>query len=239
MSDLAGIYPAIITPFDAAGALDLGALGAFLDFQREAGVDGYCACGTNGEGTSLSVDERKRVLDAVIAGGGGLPVIAGTGACSVTDAVELTTYAGRAGAEAVLVLPSFFFPKPDARGLAAYFRRVLDASSVPVLLYSIPQFSGIPVTDEVLDLLAGHPRLAGVKDSAGDWGRSCEFLARRELAVYCGDDTLLARFLGGGAVGCISGVANAFPELLVDVWRTRGSQQEMERRQERLNPSHQ
>lgn len=235
MPDLGGIFPAIITPFDERGRLDLGELDAFLDFQRAAGVDGFCATGTNGEGTSLSVQERKDVLDAMLAHAGGLPVIAGTGACSLADALELTQYAGRAGAAAVLVLPSFFFPQATARGLAEYFLRVLDASTVPVFLYNIPQFSRVPITDDTLALIADHPNLSGIKDSAGDWDRSRQLLARKDISMYCGEDTLLARFAAAGALGCISGVCNALPELIVAVWRARHCPEELEREQERLN----
>lgn len=234
MSELRGIFPAIITPFNRSGSVDIGALDAFLQFQRSAGVHGFCVNGTNGEGTSLTVAEHRLVLEAVIARSGGLPVIAGTGAAPVPDAIELTRHASDAGAAAVLVLPSFFFPQATAAGLAAYFRAVMDASSVPVLLYHIPQFSRVPVTGAVIDLLVDHPRLAGLKDSAGNWEGSLEYLARPNFHVYCGDDTLLGPFAAHGATGCISGVANAMPELLVWVWEALGNVAELTTRQARL-----
>src|SRR5262249_16855803 len=111
---LRGLMPAILTPFDMQGCLALEHTPALLDFQRRAGVDGVVGCGTNGEGTSLSVTERKRVLEVVMEHRGGLTVIVGTGAANVPDAIELTQHAAEVGADAVLVLPPFFYKNPTA-----------------------------------------------------------------------------------------------------------------------------
>jgi len=220
MDKLKGTLTAMVTPFDQHGRLSLGALPAYLDFQRQGGIAGVVVCGTNGEGVSLAASERMRLLEAVMELRASMTVVAGTGAASVQDAVDLTVHAGRAGADAVLVLPPFFFKNPTARGIADYYRRVLDASSIPVLLYSIPQQTMIAITDEVLDLLAGHPRLAGLKDSQGDWNRTRTLLReRRDLLVLPGSDDILLKAVQAGAVGSISGTANAFPELVSAVSR--------------------
>src|SRR5689334_3463175 len=150
MRELRGVCTAIITPFDPQGNLKLDLYAPFLDFQRSAGIEGVVVAGTNGEGTSLSVAERMELLEAVLASRGDLLVIAGTGAASVTDAVELTRHAGSAGADAVLVLPPFYFKNPTPQGIGAYFRRIMDASDVPVLLYSIPQQTAIAISDEMI-----------------------------------------------------------------------------------------
>lgn len=236
MGELRGILPAMVTPFDAAGALNLDALSSYLDFQRAAGVDGVVVSGTNGEGTSLSVDERKRLLEAVLRLRGRLMVVAGTGAASVADAIALTRHAGEAGADAALVLPPFFFKNVTAQGVADYFRQVMDAAALPTLLYSIPQFSAVAVTDEVLALLAGHPRLAGLKDSAGQWERTHALITgRRDLVVFPGSDDLLGRALAAGAIGSISGTANSFPELVVGVKRAHESGGDVAAAQARLD----
>jgi 4-hydroxy-tetrahydrodipicolinate synthase len=221
MGELRGLMTAIVTPFDEKGALALDALPGFLDFQREAGIDGVVVTGTNGEGVSLSVNERKAMLEASLRLRGGFTVVAATGAASIADTIELTRHAGKAGADAALVLPPFFFKNVSARGVADFFRPVLDSAEIPVLLYSIPQFSGVEITDAVLALLEGHPRLAGLKDSAGRWERTHALIAGRRgsLSVFPGSDDLLARGLRAGAVGAISGTANAFPELVVGVKR--------------------
>jgi dihydrodipicolinate synthase/N-acetylneuraminate lyase len=218
MAELAGTMTAIVTPFDKSRALDLAPLDDYLAFQKAGGIDGLVVCGTNGEGTSLSAAERKRYLEAVIERRGDFTIIAGTGANNLPDTIELTRHAGAAGADAVLVLPPFFFKNPVAQGVADFFRPVLDASDVPVLLYSIPQQTAVPITDEVLDLLKGHPRLAGLKDSAGQWDRTHALLTRRpDLITFPGSDDLLARAALAGAVGSISGTANSFPELVSGV----------------------
>ncbi len=215
---LSGLMTAIMTPFDLQGNLTLEHFPTLIEFQQQAGVNGLVVCGTNGEGTSLSVAERKRVLETAMAHRGDLIVVAGTGATSVTDAVDLTRHAAESGADAVLVLPPFFAKKPSAAGLSDYFRQVLDAADIPVLLYNIPQFTAVDITDDLLDLLSAHPNLAGVKDSAGDWTRTQEFIVRHpRLRIFAGSDRLDLLCYGAGGAGCISGGANAFPELLVAV----------------------
>lgn len=215
---LSGLFTAIFTPLTLDGKLALEHFPALLEFQRNAGVDGVAVCGTNGEGFSLSVDERKRTIDAAISNRGTLTIIAGTGASSVTDAVDLTKYAASAGADAVLVLPPFFVKAPSDQGLADYFKAVLNAADIPVILYNIPQFTAVPITDGLLELLKGEANVAGIKDSAGDWSRTRDLIERYpHLRIYTGSDRLLADGYTHGAAGCISGGANAFPEVLAGV----------------------
>lgn len=234
---LKGLMTAILTPFDLQGDLALEHMPALIEFQRQAGIDGLVVCGTNGEGTALSVAERKQVLETVMAHRGDLQIVAGTGATSVTDAVELTRHAAQTGADAVLVLPPFFSKNPAAEGLADYFLRVLDAVDLPMLLYNIPQFSAVAITDELLELLKGHPNLAGIKDSAGEWARTQEFIVNYpELRIFVGSDRLDASCYTAGGAGCISGGANAFPELLVAVREAfRRSPQDAKQAQAHLN----
>lgn len=214
---LRGLLTAILTPLDTRGELALGHFAALLDFQRKAGVDGVIVCGTNGEGTSLSTIERKQALETALEHRGGLTVVAGTGAASVTDAIELTQHAANVGADAVLVLPPFFFKNPDARGVAEYFKRVLDAADIPVLLYNIPQHSAVVITDAILELLIDHPNLAGIKDSAGNWEDTEHYITTYpNLRIFAGSDRLAYQSHLHGAGG-ISGGANAFPEVLAAV----------------------
>ncbi len=228
---------AILTPFDLKGDLALEHFPALIEFQRQAGIDGLVVCGTNGEGTALSVAERKQTLETAMAHRSDLRIVAGTGANSVTDAVELTRHAAQVGADAALVLPPFFSKSPSAQGLANYFLRVLDATDLPVLLYNIPQFSAVAITDELLGLLKGHPNLAGIKDSAGEWARTQEFITRYpDLRIFVGSDRLDAPCYAAGGAGCISGGANAFPEFLVAVREAYyRSPEEAERAQAQLN----
>ena len=211
---LRGLLTAILTPFDAAGNLALQHFPALLNFQRSAGVDGVVVCGTNGEGTSLSVPERKQMLETAITHRNGLTIVAGTGGTSLTDAIELTRHASDAGADAVLVLPSFFYKNATVQGHAHLYLKIMDAATVPVLLYNIPQFTGVDIADELIALLLKHPNFAGIKDSAGNWERTHSLIKNHsDLLIYAGSDLLAGRsYEAGGA--CISGGANAFPEVV-------------------------
>ena len=215
---LHGLLTAILTPFDMAGILALELIPALLDFQRTAGIDGVVVCGTNGEGTSLSVDERKQVLEIVMQYSGHLQVVAGTGATCLTDALELTRHAASLRVDAILLLPPFFYKQPPTAGLIDYFLPILDSVDLPMLLYNIPQMTSVPITDDLLNALADHPRLAGVKDSAGDWTRTKQLIDNHpQLKIFGGSDFDALRCWRGGAAGCISGGANPFPEIVAAV----------------------
>ena len=212
------VLTALVTPFDGSGQLDLGSLPELMAFQAAAGVDGLVIAGTNGEGPSMSASERKALLEEAMRLRGSLKIFAGTGAANLPDTIELTQHAADLGADAAMVLPPFYFKNVSAQGVAEFYRRVMDSVEIPVLLYSIPQQTAVPITDEILGLLADHRRMAGLKDSQGDLDRSFELI--RSLpgrSVFAGSDELLAQTLFGGATGNISGTANGFPDLLVAV----------------------
>lgn len=231
-----GVLTAIVTPLDQHGNLALQHFSALLDFQRQAGIDGVIVSGTNGEGTSLSVTERKLALETALAHRDNLIVLAGNGAASITDAIELTRHASEVGADGLLALPPFFYKGISAQGIADYFRRIMDATDLPVLLYNIPQHSAVVITDEVISLLADHPNLAGVKDSSGDWASAEHFIkSYSHLKIFAGHDRLASRSFAIGGES-ISGGANAFPELLVAVRDgARRGAEEGAAAQERLN----
>ncbi len=216
--NLSGLYTAILTPFDSEGHVEHAGLTQLLRWQRQSGIDGVVIAGTNGEGTSLSVEERNQLVTTAIEAGTGLKVIAGTGAASVVDAISLTKHAAKSGADAVLVLPPFFFKNASDQGVIDYFKRVLDAADIPVLLYHIPQFSMVPITEAVLDGLQSHPNLAGLKDSTGIWESTLNFVCSYpHLSVFAGNDHLTHKTAAAGGAGSISGTANAFPELVARV----------------------
>lgn len=221
---LQGFYTAIVTPFDTAGSLDLERLPALMEFQAAAGMDGLVVAGTNGEGTSLSVEERKALLEAALRHRGTLRIVASTGAASVTDAVTLSRHAESVGAEALLVLPPFYYKSPLIEGLDRYFSAVLSSTTLPTLLYHIPQFTAVEISIELIEKLMAHRTLAGVKDSAGDWAHtSCLIERFPKLSIFAGSDLLAARSLQAGSAGSISGGANAFPELLAAIRDAYGS----------------
>ena len=226
---------ALVTPFDKNGALALEILPELIAFQREGGIDGLVICGTNGEGPSMCVYERKRLLEAVIRLKGSLRIFAGTGAANLPDALDLTRHAAEAGADAALILPPFYFKNVSAQGVAAFYRQIIEAAQLPVLLYSIPQQSAIPITSEILNLLAEQPRLAGVKDSQADAaGTAALVRSHPKLDIFAGADEILSQSRKFGAAGNISGTANGFPELVAAVAHA-SSDSRREEAQEKLN----
>jgi dihydrodipicolinate synthase/N-acetylneuraminate lyase len=218
LTSLHGTLVALLTPFDRAGNVLYDAYPDLLAFQKTGGTQGIVVCGTNAEATSLSVAERKRVLETVMANRGDFPIIAGTGATSITDALELTQHAKEVGADAALALPPFFVKNPTPEGVANYFRILMDAVEIPLLLYSIPHFTAVPIAEPILSLLEGHPQLAGLKDSSGDWDNTLRLLrGYPNLSIFPGSDLVAGNGYLHGAQGTISGTANSFPEIVAAV----------------------
>ncbi len=230
---LTGVFAPIVTPFRPAdGAVDLPWLRQHVAYLAAHGCTGIIPCGTNGEAASLSVEERIQVTEAALAAARehGLAVIAGTGASALTDAVTLTRHAFAQGADAVLVMPPFYFKKPPEAGVVAWFRRLCDAAVPPggrVLLYHIPQTTGVPISDGVLDaLLASHDEIIyGLKDSTGDPAQLAHFrTAYPQLAYYAGNDHRVGEGCAAGGAGSITAGANVFPDLVKAVqeaaWRS-------------------
>ncbi len=224
MPHLSGAFAPIVTPFRPAdGEVDTPWIPAYLAYLRAYGLNGVVACGTNGEAASLGVSERQAVLEAVLAAADGMPVIAGTGAAALPDAIALTRHALAAGVDAVLIMPPFYFKRPPEEGIAAWFKRLLDAAAAPgtrVMLYHIPQTTGVPFTDTLLEaLLATHGELIyGIKDSTGDPAEGQRLRTHfPQLAYFIGNDRLVAEACQAGAAGSITAGANAFPDLVVAV----------------------
>lgn len=220
MRDLRGVFAPIVTPFRPAdGEIDYPWIAAHIAYLRDHGLTGVIPCGTNGEAASLSVAERQRVAEAALAAAGGMPVIVGTGAAALPDAITLTRHAFAIGTDAVLVMPPFYFKQPAEGGVAAWFQRLFDAAVPPggrVLLYHIPQVTGVPISDGVLDrLLTSHGELIyGLKDSTGDPAQTAHFRAAYpQLAYFAGNDHRVAEACATGGAGSITAAANVFPDL--------------------------
>lgn len=231
MTRLTGVFAASVTPFDpASGEVDHAWIPRHLAYLRQKGGDGVVPLGTNGEGPSLSLGERKAIIDTVLATvdsgpAAGLAVVPGTGCASLVDTVDLTRYALAAGADAALVVPPFFFKNVSPAGVLAYYRRLCDAALQPgqqLLLYHFPKMSAVPISDEVVaGLQESHPGcVAGVKDSSGDidsvrhWAPQFPW-----LRVFAGSDTLATEAYRAGVAGTITASANVVPHLIQAVRR--------------------
>lgn len=217
----AGTHTAIVTPF-RDGRLDLDALRALVDRQADAGIDGIVPVGTTGESPTLDPEEHLSVIKhAVEFAAGRLKVIAGTGANSTTEAVHLTTEAERLGADATLqVCP--YYNKPSQEGLYRHFQAVADATSLPVMLYSIPGRSVIEIAvDTVVRLAADCPNVTAIKEAGGSADRVNQLVqaAPEDFEILSGDDPLTLPFLACGAVGLVSVAANLVPDVMARLVR--------------------
>lgn len=222
MPNLRGVFAPIVTPFRPAdGEVDYPWIARHVAYLAEHSCTGIIPCGTNGEAASLSVDERQRVTEAACAAAArhGMPVIVGTGAAALPDAITLTRHAFAWGAAAVLIMPPFYFKKPAEDGVAAWFQRLFDVA-VPtggrVLLYHIPQITGVPISDGLLArLLTSHNAVVyGIKDSTGDPAQLAHFrTAFPHLAYFAGNDHRVAEACQQGGAGSITAGANIFPDL--------------------------
>jgi len=205
-----GVVPAIVTPF-RGGAVDLGLLDAHLAWLAERGIRCVNAMGTTGEGPSLSLDERRAIVERVAAGP--TDFIAGTGCTNLPETIEISRFALAAGARAVLVVPPTYY---EAQNLLGWYDTLFDAlpEDERVLLYHIPRFSH-PIPDELIrELGARHGAMvAGIKDSSGDVAHTLDWLHEfPALTVASGDDTTAVQFGAGGGRAVITGTSNVLPE---------------------------
>ncbi|MER8061618.1 MULTISPECIES: 4-hydroxy-tetrahydrodipicolinate synthase [unclassified Streptomyces] len=202
---------AMITPFTEEGALDRAGAQELAARLVAEGCEGLVLNGTTGESPTTTDGEKAELITAVReAVGARVPLIAGVGTADTRHTTELALAAGKAGADAVLVVAPYY-SRPPQEAVAAHFRAVADAAGLPVLLYDIPGRTGTRIEPETVLRLAEHPRIVGVKDCSYDLLGAQKVLARTELAYYAGCDEHNLALYAVGAAGCVSTVANAAP----------------------------
>ncbi len=208
---LTGTFPALVTPFNE-GMLDLTALRGLIGHVLDGGVDGLLACGTTGEAPTLTVAEWESVVSTSVAKSRGKPVIAGTGTNDTLEVIEKTRRAAELGAAAALVV-SPYYNKPSPAGLVAHFTKVADEGGLPVILYNVPSRTGSNMSLEVVEFLANHPQIIGIKDAAGSVDQFGELLRRcgSSFSVFTGDDSLALPLYALGGHGAITTVGNVAP----------------------------
>jgi 4-hydroxy-tetrahydrodipicolinate synthase len=202
------VLTAMVTPFDADGALDLEAAGRLATYLVESGHDGIVVSGTTGESPTTTDAEKESLLRAVLeAVGDRAHIVAGVGTNDTRHSVELAEQAAKAGAHALLVVTPYY-NKPPAQSLVAHFSVVADATDLPCMLYDIPGRTGTRIGTSVLQQLADHPRIVAVKDATGDLYAGTQVMATTGLAYYSGDDALNLPWLAVGASGVVSVVGH-------------------------------
>jgi 4-hydroxy-tetrahydrodipicolinate synthase len=206
------VLTAMVTPMSADGSVDFDAAQRVASYLVDAGNDGLVVSGTTGESPTTSEGEKEQLIRVVHeAVGDRAHIVAGAGTYNTTESVELARQAEKAGATGLLVVTPYY-SKPPQSGLIAHFRRVADATDLPVMLYDIPARSGVPIKTETLLELASHERIVAVKDAKGELFETARVLAGSDLAVYSGEDALNLPLLAIGAVGMVSVVAHVCAE---------------------------
>ena len=212
---ITGSIVAIVTPMHDDGSLDFDGLRRLIDFHVSEGTDGIVIVGTTGESPTVDFDEHAELIQvAVQHAAKRLPVIAGTGANSTSEAIELTQYARSVGADACLsVVP--YYNKPTQDGLYRHFRAIAEAVELPMILYNVPGRTVADLSNDTVLRLAEIPGIVGIKDATGNIERGSDLLARvsTEFAVYSGDDASAVALLLLGGKGSISVTANVAPRL--------------------------
>jgi 4-hydroxy-tetrahydrodipicolinate synthase len=215
-----GIIPAVTTPFDAHGEIDLPALEHNVTVLLDGGVHGFVATGTMGEAGSLSGAERRVVVEAVArAADGRVPVIAGVSAGTPAAAIGLGTAAADAGATALMMLPPLGY-RADADEIVAHYRAVADVVGLPLMVYNNPEASGIDMAPElIVRLFEAIDAVVAVKECSGDVRRIPALLnAAPDLEVLVGGDDWALEGFAAGATGWVSGVADVAPAECVELW---------------------
>jgi 4-hydroxy-tetrahydrodipicolinate synthase len=211
-----GSLVAIVTPMTDDGTLDLNALRRLVDWHIAEGTDGIVVVGTTGESPTVDYDEHCLLIRTVVdQAAGRVPVIAGTGANSTSEAIELTECAKTAGAQAALsVVP--YYNKPTQEGLYQHYRRIAEAVDLPLILYNVPGRTVADLSNDTALRLAGVSGVIGIKDATGNMERASDLLRRApaDFMLYSGDDASALPFMLLGGHGVISVTANVAPKLM-------------------------
>lgn len=210
----AGMSVAMITPF-RDGQVDIAALKQQVEFQIQAGTTCLCPVGTTGESPTLSHAEHERVIAVVVeAAAGRVKVMPGTGSNSTAEALRLTRWAARTGADAALVVAPYY-NKPTQEGFYQHFKALAEAVDIPICLYNIPGRTGKNVEPETIARLAELPNIAMVKEATGSMDQASQILALTDLTILSGDDSMTLPLLAIGGRGVISVVGNIVPKDMI------------------------
>ncbi len=205
-----GAMVALVTPFHE-GEIDWETLDELIEFQLENGIDAIVPVGTTGESPTLSHEEHKQVMERVVKGAGGsVPVIPGAGSNSTAEAIELTAYAKKVGADATLqVCP--YYNKPTQEGFYQHFQAIAEEVDLPIVLYNIPGRCGAGMTPETVARLSELDNIVAIKEATGSLDQASEIAMRCDITILSGDDSLTLPLASVGGKGVISVVANVVP----------------------------
>ena len=224
MQPLQGSFVALVTPMLADGSIDFNALEELIDWQIESGTNGIVAVGTTGESATVSVKEHLKILEKTIDFvRGRVPVVAGTGANSTQEAIELTQKAAELGADyALLVTP--YYNKPNQEGLFQHFIKIADSVDISQILYNVPSRTACDLKPETVLKLATHQNIVGIKEAFDSSERLSELIRisnsiadQKYFSVFSGDDPSFNSFMAKGGHGVISVAANIVPKYISQI----------------------
>ena len=207
------MLPALVTPF-RDGAVDEDAFVRLVERQIAGGVHGLVPVGTTGESATLSHDEHRRVVELCVATAAGrVPVVAGAGSNSTSEAIELVRHAKTVGADAALVVTPYY-NRPSQEGLYGHYAAIAEAVQLPVLVYNVPSRTSVDNSNETLARLAKLPNIVGIKDATGDLGRASQqrLICGEGWTMLSGNDDSALGYMAHGGHGCISVTVNVAPE---------------------------
>lgn len=210
---ITGSLVALVTPMNDDGSVDFDSLKKLVDYHVEQGTDGIVSVGTSGESATLDIPEQIEVIGSTVdAAAGRIPIIAGTGGNSTSEALELTEQAARLDVAAcLLVVP--YYNKPTQEGLYRHFRHIAERVDIPQILYNVPGRTSLDMHNDTVARLAELDNITGIKDATADISRVADFRNRcgEDFALYSGDDATTLEFIKAGGHGCISVTANVAP----------------------------
>ena len=220
MDNLRGIFPATVSTFDRDGRFDPVSMRRIVRHQIDAGVHGLYVCGGTGEGLLMDSKERQDLLETVLdETRGDVILIAQIGAFQIPESIELAQHASEIGVDAISALPPSYFYKPDEISQINYYKSIAQVSKVPLLIYNIPQRTGIAMTESLYDELMQVDNIIGMKDSSGDIYTLGHLASKwKESVIFEGEDSLLLPSLIAGAIGGIGASYNLMPDLYVQLW---------------------
>jgi 4-hydroxy-tetrahydrodipicolinate synthase len=216
---LQGTITAIVTPFDANGAVDEKALRELVHFQIDNGVSGIVPCGTTGESPTLNHEEHNRVVNSIIQEAKGrVPIIAGTGSNATDEAVALTRHAHESGADYSLQVAPYY-NKPTQKGFYEHFMTIADAVDIPLIIYNIPGRTGKNIETDTLLRMAEHKNIVGVKEASGSISQIMDVISQRPegFTVLSGDDNITFPVIALGGDGVISVASNIAPKQVSEM----------------------
>lgn len=214
-----GSIVALVTPMFEDGSVDWKSLEKLVEWHIHQGTNGIVAVGTTGEPSTLSMEEHTQVIKEIIRVANiRIPIIAGTGANSTREAIELTQAAKELGADAALLVTPYY-NKPTQEGLFQHFKAIAEAVELPQILYNVPGRTGVDMLNETVVRLADIANIVGVKDATGDIARGSELIKALDgkIAVYSGDDETAWQLMLAGAKGNISVTANVAPKIMSEL----------------------